>query len=507
MVVQAGGLAVDVDGGETRGEERRQHRQRVEGHDRDQSGDQPGGHQIRDRVHRHRLDRVDLLGDPHRAQLRGGAGADGGRKRDAGDHRRHDAHIQECRQEAGERLDTDVAQRRVALHGDDAAGCQGHERGDADGAADHHQSAGAHGHLGDQPDGLLAVARHRVGDVAHRFAVEQCLLTDGVNGLRHATEDAAEADGGVVAHDRSRHLSLLSRRRSSRQHPDADGRHDHVDHEQADERVDDRLVDRIADALRAALDCQAAVAADQPGDNAEQQRLDLGEKQFGQAGQHREAVDERTGVDALQEHREDVAAGQPDQADQTVEQQRHERRGENAGNDEPLDRVDAQHAHRVDLFADGSRTEIRTDRGGACAGDHQHRHHGAELGDGAERGARAGQVGGADLPQQDVQRERHQHGERDGDQQRGHQRDARDHPRLIEELAELEGAAERLGERIEGHLDEPAYGPRRRRKLFDQPRLRSRARGREDGRSILRGELFENWSPSASPTPTAKRCS
>jgi hypothetical protein len=41
-----------------------------------------------------------------------------------------------------------------------------------------------------------------------------------------------------------------------------------------------------------------------------------------------------------------------------------------------------------------------------------------ELGDGAERGTGAGQVGGADLAQQDVEGERHQHRERDGDQQR-----------------------------------------------------------------------------------------
>ena len=34
-----------------------------------------------------------------------------------------------------------------------------------------------------------------------------------------------------------------------------------------------------------------------------------------------------------------------------------------------------------------------------------------------------------------------QDGERDGDQQRRDQRDARDHPRLVEELAELKGPA------------------------------------------------------------------
>ena len=117
-------------------------------------------------MHGHRFDGVDLLGDPHRAQLRGGARADGGGQRDARDDRRDDAHVEEGRQEPGQRLDTDVAQRRVALHGDDTAGGQRQERRHADGAADHHQRARAHRHLGDVADGLLAVPGQRVGDVA-----------------------------------------------------------------------------------------------------------------------------------------------------------------------------------------------------------------------------------------------------------------------------------------------------------------------------------------------------
>ncbi len=136
-------------------------------------------------MHGHGFDGVDLLGHPHRAELCGGARADGGRQRDACDHGGDDADIEEGRQEAGQRLDADVAQRRVALDGDDTAGGQGQEGGDADGAADHHQRPGAHRHLGDEPDGLLAVAGERVRDVAERLAVEQRLLTDGVDGAWH----------------------------------------------------------------------------------------------------------------------------------------------------------------------------------------------------------------------------------------------------------------------------------------------------------------------------------
>ena len=59
----------------------------------------------------HRLEGVDLFRHPLGAQLRGGAGADGRRQRDAGDHRCDDADIEEGRQEARERLDADVAER------------------------------------------------------------------------------------------------------------------------------------------------------------------------------------------------------------------------------------------------------------------------------------------------------------------------------------------------------------------------------------------------------------
>jgi hypothetical protein len=38
----------------------------------------------------------------------------------------------------------------------------------------------------------------------------------------------------------------------------------------------------------------------------------------------------------------------------------------------------------------------------------------------------------------------------------------------------LKGAPEDLDERVQGHFDEPAHGPSRCRKLFDQPQLRSR---------------------------------
>jgi hypothetical protein len=49
-----------------------------------------------------------------------------------------------CRQEAGQRLDADIAQRAVPLHGEHTAGRQGQEPDDHDGSAYHGQCACAH---------------------------------------------------------------------------------------------------------------------------------------------------------------------------------------------------------------------------------------------------------------------------------------------------------------------------------------------------------------------------
>ena len=135
-----------------------------------------------------------------RAQLCGGAGTDRRRQRDTGDHRRDDADVEEGRQESGQRLDADVAQRRVALHRDDAAGGQRQEGGHADGAADDQQSAGAERHLGDEPDRLLAVARERGRNVADRLRVEQRLFAEAVDGPRHPGEEAPHPNRYVIAH-------------------------------------------------------------------------------------------------------------------------------------------------------------------------------------------------------------------------------------------------------------------------------------------------------------------
>jgi hypothetical protein len=63
----------------------------------------------------------------------------------------------------------------------------------------------------------------------------------------------------------------------------------------------------------------------------------------------------------------------------------------------------------------------------------------------------SGQIRGAQFTQQDVEGEADQHSKRNGHQQRGRQRDARDKPRLFKELTPLEGPAEHELDRFRRH--------------------------------------------------------
>src|SRR4051812_5804900 len=65
---------------------------------------------------------------------------------------------------------------------------------------------------------------------------------------------------------------------------DADRGQHHVDREEGHDAQHQRLVDGGADTFGAAGDRQAAVAADQAGDQPEGQRLDDGDDHLGQAG-------------------------------------------------------------------------------------------------------------------------------------------------------------------------------------------------------------------------------
>ncbi len=173
VVVEATRLAEQDNRGELAGEERQDDGDAVKRGDRDHPGHDPGADQVGDRPNSHGFQRIDLFADPHGTQLGGHTGAEGGGQADAGDHRRRQAHVDECRQETGQRFDADVAQRAIPLNGERASGGQGQESDDHDRSADHRQSPCAHADFGDEPHDLPPVAGHRERYAGKRPAVEQ----------------------------------------------------------------------------------------------------------------------------------------------------------------------------------------------------------------------------------------------------------------------------------------------------------------------------------------------
>ena len=184
VVVGSGALAEELGERQPGGEVRRQQPDDVQRDHRDQAADDACGDQERQGRDRHDLEGVDLLGDAHRAELRGETAADGRRQCDAGDQRGDLAGVEVGGEEAGERGGADLVQRRVALQADLGAGEEAHGEDDADGAADDGQGAGAQRHLGEDPQDLLLVAHQGARGPRERAHVERQLLTEGVHQLQ-----------------------------------------------------------------------------------------------------------------------------------------------------------------------------------------------------------------------------------------------------------------------------------------------------------------------------------
>ena len=110
-----------------------------------------------------------------------------------------------------------------------------------------------------------------------------------------------------------------------------------------------------------------------------------------------------------------------------------------------MDRVDTQHLHRVDLFADGAGPQVGADgrRGGSR--DHQHASRSVQLRHRAERGAAPGDVRGAELHQQDVQREDDQDGVPGWRWRSSGRRSPGTEPARKDEFLPLERPGDRLG--------------------------------------------------------------
>ncbi|EGJ73035.1 putative ABC-transporter integral membrane protein [Streptomyces sp. Tu6071] len=200
VVVGARGLAVEDDGDDARGDVAGEQAERVERDDRDDARDDPGGHEVRHRAYAHAFERVDLLVDAHRAELRGEPGADRRGEGETGDERGDLAGVEVGGDEAGERGGADLVHGGEALEADDGAGRGGHADHDADRAADDAEAAGAEHHLGEQALHLLRVPRERAWNPQQRAQVEEELVAAAVEpgewGCHAFSLPSAERSGG-----------------------------------------------------------------------------------------------------------------------------------------------------------------------------------------------------------------------------------------------------------------------------------------------------------------------
>src|SRR3954453_20045940 len=243
---------------------------------------------------------------------------------------------------------------------------------------------------------------------------------------------------------------------ASRSEPDTDRGEHHVDREQGDDAQHQGLVDGRAYALRAAGNCEASVAADQAGYQAEGHRLDHRYQYLRQPGDERERGDVSAGGDVLQVHAEDEATDQTDRDHRAVQQQRDERRGDDPGHHQPVYGIDDQNLQRVDLLTDGARAQVRANGRRPGPGDHEHGDQWPELGHGSQRRTGSGDVGGAELREQDVEREDKEHGQRYRHRDGGQERHPQQEPALEDELAPLERRPEQRCGGEHAHADETA---------------------------------------------------
>ena len=125
------------------------------------------------------------------------------------------------------------------------------------------------------------------------------------------------------------------------------------------------------DTLRATLGVHALVGSHDRRDESEDDGLDhalIHVRQLCKRGERRQIG---AGGAVLQPDIEDISAGNADHRDQTIEEDRHEHDGKDTGYDEALDRIDAEHHHRVELFADAASAEVGRDRRTGRARDDQ----------------------------------------------------------------------------------------------------------------------------------------
>lgn len=162
-VVQVGarGAAADDPHHQLRGQVADRQARRVQRDHRDHRGHQARGHQVGDGPDGDRLERVDLLGDPHGSQLRGESAPGLGGERQRGGDRRQLAGVDQRGDDAGGGPQAQQVQEVVALDADQRPDRDAEDDRDARRPAADHQGAVAPGDIGEQADELVAVVPQR----------------------------------------------------------------------------------------------------------------------------------------------------------------------------------------------------------------------------------------------------------------------------------------------------------------------------------------------------------
>ncbi len=224
-----------------------------------------------------------------------------------------------------------------------------------------------------------------------------------------------------------------------------------------------------------------AVGGDDSGGQAEQERLDLADEDVRDLGDRGEAGDVRARRPALDDHVEEVAAGDADDGGEPVQHDGGGRHRQHPRHDEALDRRDAQDLHRGDLLADRAGPEVGADGAAARAGDQQRGDDRRGLLDDREHRPGAGLRLGTELAGELTEQQGDRRAERDREQRRRQRRHLRHEPRLLDVLAQLERGPDGLLEDVDAEAEQLADrgegpGDRARRGHASRPLPQKRSR-------------------------------
>ena len=163
----------------------------VDRDDTDHGSDHPGTREEGDRSDRHRVQRVDFVGDTHGPDLGGETRSDLGGQRDRDDNRGQFTGVGNRGQHAGERGHPDKLEAPVGLDAQHHRRGQRHREDDPDGAAAGQQGVRAEADLADLTEYMLAVLGERKGDRCDSADVESDVLTEGDEAVARGSQGSA----------------------------------------------------------------------------------------------------------------------------------------------------------------------------------------------------------------------------------------------------------------------------------------------------------------------------